>query len=221
MGTGSHTYPCVRQGHADVVRFTIDTQTTQSYRTLFDIDIYDLDVFVRLIRLVRLHILDRVHRLQPRKNAPKYRVFLVEPRRRIRSNEELGSVRVRSRVRHTHSIRPVLKRVELRLIKTPRKPCALAIDKNIPIMLQLVRELVFKFAIPNARPARAIAERVARLDHELGYHAMEEHAVVVSAPRMPNEVFDRLGSLLREETEVHVSQRRMDRSGGRKRGRTG
>jgi hypothetical protein len=38
---------------------------------------------------------------------------------------------------------------------------------------------------------------------------------------MPDEVFHRLGSLLREETQVHVSQRRMDRSGGRERGRTG
>ncbi len=87
-------------------------------------------------------------------------------------------------------------------------------------MLQLIRELVFKFAIPDARSARAIAERVARLDHELGYYAMEEHAVVVSTPRMPDEVFHRLGSLLREETQVHVSQRCMDRSGGRERGRT-
>lgn len=87
-------------------------------------------------------------------------------------------------------------------------------------MLQLIRELVFKFAIPDARSARAIAERVARLDHELDYYAMEEHAVVVSAPRMRDEVFHRLGSLLREETQVHVSQRRMDRSGGRERGRT-
>jgi hypothetical protein len=49
---------------------------------------------------------------------------------------------------------------------------------------------------------------------------MEEHAVVVSAPRMPDKVFHRLGSLLREETQVHISQRRMDRSGGRERGRT-
>jgi hypothetical protein len=82
----------------------------QSYiETLFDIDIHDLDIFVRLIRLIRLHILDPMHRLQPRKDAPEYRVFLVEPRRRIRSDEELGSVRVRACVRHTHGIWPVKK----------------------------------------------------------------------------------------------------------------
>ena len=84
--------------------------TIDIYQTLFDIDIYDLDILVRLIRFVRLHILDRMHRLEPRKNAPKDRVFLIEPRRRIRSNEELGPVRVRSCVRHTHSIRPVTKK---------------------------------------------------------------------------------------------------------------
>src|SRR6266849_8745802 len=95
MGTVSHTHTPAYEYN----RYT--------YRTLFDIDVYNLDIFVRLIPFIRLHILDRMHRLQPRKNAPKYRVFLVEPRRRIRSDEELGSVRVRSCVRHTHSIRPV------------------------------------------------------------------------------------------------------------------
>lgn len=87
-------------------------------------------------------------------------------------------------------------------------------------MLQLIRELIFKFAIPDTRPASAIAERVARLDHELGYYSMEEHPIVVSTPCMPDEVFHRLGSLLWEEAQVHVSQRRMDRSGGREHGCT-
>ena len=87
-------------------------------------------------------------------------------------------------------------------------------------MLQLIRELVFKVAIPDARPARAVPERVARLDHKLGNHAMEEHAIIVPAPRMPDEVLHCLGSLLREQTQVHVSQRRVDRSGRRERGRT-
>ena len=87
-------------------------------------------------------------------------------------------------------------------------------------MLQLIRELVFEVAIPDARPARAVPERVARLDHKLGNHAMEEHAIIVPAPRMPDEVLHRLGSLLREQTQVHVSQRRVDRGGRRERGRT-
>ena len=107
MGTiPTHTHAYDR--HADVVRFySRHTYSISNPYSLFDIDIYDLDIFVRLIPFIRLHILDRMHRLQPRKNASKDRMFLVEPRRRIRSDEELGSVRVRTRVRHTHSIRPV------------------------------------------------------------------------------------------------------------------
>ena len=87
-------------------------------------------------------------------------------------------------------------------------------------MLQLVRELVLEFTIPDARPARAVPERVARLDHKLWNHAMEEHAVVVPAPCMANEILHRLGRLLREQPQVHVAQRRVDRSGRRERRRT-
>lgn len=57
--------------------------------TLFDIDVNYLDVLVRFIRLVRLHILDRVHRLQPRKKASKDGVLIIEPRRGVRGDEEL------------------------------------------------------------------------------------------------------------------------------------
>lgn len=78
-------------------------------KTLFDIDINDLDILIRLIRLVRLHILDRMHRLQARKNTPKYRVLLVEPWRCIRGNEELRSVRVRTCICHAQRIRPAKK----------------------------------------------------------------------------------------------------------------
>ena len=185
-------------------------------RTLFNIDINDLDILIWLISLVRLHILDGMHRLQARKDTPKNRVLLVEPRRRIRGNEELGSVRVLSCVCHAHGVRPGKKGMSnMKLKRQP--PTRLAIASHIPIMLQLVRELVFKFAVPDARPARAVAERVARLDHELGDHAVEEHAVVVPAPRMADEVLHRLGRLLREQPHVHVAQRRVDRSGRRER----
>ena len=77
--------------------------------TLFNIDINDLDILIRLIRLVRLHILYRMHRLQARKHTPKDRVFLVKPRRRIRGNEELGSIRVRTCICHAQRIRPAKK----------------------------------------------------------------------------------------------------------------
>ena len=75
-----HTYPY--PSSFDYNRYT-------HIEPLFDIDIYDLNIFVRLISFIRLHTLDRMHRLQPGKDASKDRVFLVEPRRRIRSDEEL------------------------------------------------------------------------------------------------------------------------------------
>ena len=47
-----------------------------------------------------------MYRLQPRQNASKYRVLLIEPRRRIRGDEELRPVRVRTGVCHAHRVRP-------------------------------------------------------------------------------------------------------------------
>ena len=84
-------------------------------------------------------------------------------------------------------------------------------------MLQIFRKLVFKLVVPDARPARAIAKWVARLDHELGDHAVEDDAVVVPAPRVAHEVLHGLGSLLWEQPQVHVAQRRVDRRGRRER----
>ncbi|KAH9025415.1 hypothetical protein EDB84DRAFT_400568 [Lactarius hengduanensis] len=67
---------------------------------------------------------------------------------------------------------------------------------------------------------------VARLDHELGYDAVEDHVVVVSAAaRVSDEVLDGPGRLPRERAHVHVPQRRVDRrrrrEGGRARRRSG
>ena len=84
-------------------------------------------------------------------------------------------------------------------------------------MLQLVRKLVFKFAIPDARPAGTVAKRVAGLDHELGYDAVEEHAIVVPTACGADKVFNCLGCLLREQAQVHVAQGRVDCCGGRER----
>jgi len=80
-------------------------------------------------------------------------------------------------------------------------------------VLQIVRKLVRKLVVPDARPTRAIAKWVARLDHELGDHAVEDDAVVVPAPCVAHEVLHGLGSLLREQPQVHVAQRRVDRRG--------
>ena len=82
---------------------------------------------------------------------------------------------------------------------------------DIPIVPEVVGELVFKFTVPDARSARAVAEGVARLNHELGNDAVEDHAVVVSAARVSNEVLDGLRCLLREKAHVHVPERCVDR----------
>ena len=84
---------------------------------------------------------------------------------------------------------------------------------GIPIVPEVVGKLVFEFAVPDARSARAVAEGVAGLDHELGNDAVEDHAVVVSAVRVSDEVLDGLGRLLREQAHVHVPKRRVDRRG--------
>ncbi len=88
-------------------------------------------------------------------------------------------------------------------------------EEDIPIVPEVVRKLVFEIAVPDARSAGAVAEGVARLDHELGYDAVEDHAIVVSAARVSDEVLDGLGRLLREQAHVHVPQRRVDRRGRR------
>jgi hypothetical protein len=87
-------------------------------------------------------------------------------------------------------------------------------------MLQLVRKLVFKFAIPDASPACTVTERISSLDHKFGYDAVEEYAVVVPAPREAYKVFDRLGGVLWEQAQVHVAQRGVNRRGGREHRRT-
>ena len=48
---------------------------------------------------------------------------------------------------------------------------------------------------------------------------MKDDALEVAAARVPDEVLDGLGRLLREETEVHVSERRVDRRRVRERRR--
>ena len=85
----------------------------------------------------------------------------------------------------------------------------------LPIMPKIVRKLVFKLAVPDACPARAVAEGVARLDHELGNDAVENHVVVVPATRVSDEILDGLRRLLREQAHVHVPERSVDRRGRR------
>lgn len=82
-------------------------------------------------------------------------------------------------------------------------------------MFEVVGKLVLELLVPNARPSRPITQRIARLDHELGDHTMENHIVVIPAARKPDEVLHGLGRLLGEEPHVDVAHRRVDRRGVR------
>ena len=88
-------------------------------------------------------------------------------------------------------------------------------------MLQLLTKLVLKLAPPNRRPARAIPQRVARLDHELRDHAVEDDALEVRAPGVADEVLDRLRRVLGEEADVDVAERGVDGGGVGEGGGTG
>ena len=82
-------------------------------------------------------------------------------------------------------------------------------------MLQVVRELILKLGAPDRGAPRPVPERVARLDHKLRDHAVEDHTLKVPAPCVADKVLHRLRRLLREKPQVHVAERRVDRRGVR------
>lgn len=75
--------------------------------TSFDINVNNFDVFIRLVQLVRLHVLDCMNNLQPGQHPPEDRVFLVQPWCRGSRDEELRPVSTRACVGHTDGIRSV------------------------------------------------------------------------------------------------------------------
>jgi len=152
---------------------------------LLNIDINDLYILKRPIHLIRLHVLDRMDDLQPRNRPSKNRVLLVQPRRSRRRNKKLAPVGPRSSVRHAHRVRP--------------------------IVLQLVTELIFKLFSPNALASGTVSEGVPGLDHEFRNDAVEDHAFEVSASSVTDEILDGQRSLLREQPQVDVPDRRVDR----------
>ena len=91
---------------------------------------------------------------------------------------------------------------------------------DLPIMPQSARKLIFKLPSPNRVATCSISKGVARLDHELRNDAVEDHALKVATPRVAHKVLDGLRGLLREEPEVHVAERRVDRRRVRYWGRT-
>ena len=131
---------------------------------LLNINIDDLDILKRLIRLIRLRVLDRMNRLQPSDGSPKNRMLLIQPRGSRRRDKELTPVRPRSSVSHTDRVRP--------------------------IVLQIVTELVFKFFSPDAFASGTVSEGVSSLNHEFRDDTVEDHAFEVSASGVTDKVLD-------------------------------
>ena len=65
-------------------------------------------------------------------------------------------------------------------------------------MLEVVREFILKLMTPDGLSTGTIPQRVSRLNHELWNDTVEDDALEVAAARMPDEVLDGLGRLLRE-----------------------
>src|SRR5439155_4618627 len=108
----------------------------------------DEDRLARLVMRVAVDQRDAVDDVLPLDDLAEDRVLPVEPRARVRSDdEELRAVRIRAGVRHGQ--------------------CT-ALDS---VLVELVVEAV-------AGPAGPVAAWAAALDHEAGDHAMEHPAVV-------------------------------------------
>jgi len=74
---------------------------------LLNVDINDLDVLVRFISFIGLHIFDSMHDLKAREHPSKDRVLFIQPRCSRGGDEELGTVCTRTSVSHTDGVRPV------------------------------------------------------------------------------------------------------------------
>ena len=146
---------------------------------LRNIDTDNLDILLRFL-LVHPCILDPMHHVEPLHRPPENRMLLVQPGRPLRRDEELTAVRVRSRIRHTDRVRLV--------------------------MLER-REFVGEFFAPDAFAARPITERIAALDHEFAYDAVEDCVVVIAVLAVGYEVLDGFGGGVGKEADVDVAVR--------------
>jgi len=97
----------------------------------------------------------------------------------LRRHKKLAPIRHRPRIRHAHHVRLI-----------------------VP---QTRAEFVLEALAPDAFAARAVAERVACLDHEFADHAVEDDVVVVAVAGVRDEVFDGFGRGVGEEADRDVA----------------
>ena len=75
---------------------------------LSDGDIHDLDILLRFLPLEYPRVLNLVHYIHALIDSSKDCVLPIKPRRLFRGDEELGAIRVWSRVGHAQHIRLVV-----------------------------------------------------------------------------------------------------------------
>lgn len=111
------------------------TQPNPTPSLLQNLHINNLNILLRLL-LIQPRILNPMHHIQPLHRAAKDRMFLIQPGRLLRRDEELGAVGVGARVGHADGIRLVV------------------LER---------REFVGEFGAPDAFAAGAVAEGIAAL----------------------------------------------------------
>ena len=151
----------------------------------------------RAVLPARRHRADLLDDVHALDHFAEDRVAVVEMRRRPERDEELAAVGVRAR-------------------RWPSTGCPPSMWRSVG--MELVGEVV-------ARPAGALAEPIAALDHEAVDHAVEDDAVVerrlpplagrrvaplLGALGEADEVGDRVGGFLVEQADVEVAFRRLE-----------
>jgi len=170
---------------------------------LFDVNVDNLNVFERLVQLVGLDVFNRVDDLQPSQDASKDCMLIVEPWRCGGRDEELGAVCSWTSIRHTDSVWSKESGISYQTPIIKRRGRA-------PVVFEIWGELVFELLPPDTSTTCSITQRVTGLDHELGDDTMEDNAFVVATTRVANKVLHCFGCLLREETNVDITNRGVD-----------
>src|SRR5580698_9752849 len=155
------------------------TSITRNLRA-FDRHTLEHHRLLRPVHPISRHLADLLHDVITLRHFAEDRMLACQPTRIGHSNEELRSVRVRSRIRHSQLAR---------LLEAVRRA------------FRLIRKLV-------TRSPHAVALRITALDHEIRNYAMKDRAVVqlvallrarvplLRSLRKPDEILHRLRCLL-------------------------
>jgi len=133
---------------------------------LFYINVDNFDILKRLISLVNLNILDGMDDFKPSNRPAKDGVLAVQPGRRGSGDKPLGTVTVwLARIRHGYRV--WAGRSEALVCSDERTRGAMGEGRreDVPIVLQICVKFIFEIISPNRLAARAISQRVTRLDH--------------------------------------------------------